>query len=308
MSVRSMTGYASAAFEVAGGGAGVISGVIAMKGVNHRFLDLQVRVPMQSEALEAELRRAVKAAVVRGHVEVTVQLDRQAQGSISFNEELLAGYVAAFRSAVERLGLTSEPDLNEMMRLPGMMVAQQRMTAEEIAALEAAIAGAMPEVLAAFNRSRAAEGETLAAALMAGMERLRTLAAEVGSLRAGVRDAVVERLRSRLTEMTSVGGGRAVFSEERLLGEAALLADRSDVEEELVRLETHAVRFATLLEEGGEVGKRLDFLVQEMNREANTLLSKTGGASSGEGLRITELGLEMKVEIERAKEQLQNLE
>jgi uncharacterized protein (TIGR00255 family) len=92
------------------------------------------------------------------------------------------------------------------------------------------------------------------------------------------------------------------------LAEAALLADRSDIEEELVRLRSHAESFVSLLEQGGQLGKRLDFLLQELNREANTLLSKTGGTSSEDGLRITELGLEMKVEIERAREQIQNIE
>ena len=116
--------------------------------------------------------------------------------------------------------------------------------------------------------------------------------------------ATFERLRGRIAELTQ----GAAPSEERLLAEAALLAERSDVEEELVRLRTHAERFLTLLNGGGELGKHLDFLVQELNREANTLLSKTSGASSGNGLRITDIGLEMKVEIERAKEQVQNLE
>lgn len=301
---RSMTGYASVRVELSPTSAAVVS----IKAVNHRFLDLQVRVPMQSDALEAELRRLVKASVARGHVELTVQFERQAQRVVAFNEELLSGYVAAFRSAAERLGVASEPDLNELMRLPGMMVVQERATPEESAASEAAIVSAMPELLTAFNDSRAAEGATLAATLMEGMSRLKQLAAEVSVLRVDVRDAAVERLRARLTELTARAEGVAVFTEERLLAEAAVLADRSDVEEELVRLETHAERFATLLREGGEVGKRLDFLVQELNREANTLLSKTGGAATANGLRITELGLEMKMEIERAKEQLQNLE
>jgi uncharacterized protein (TIGR00255 family) len=96
--------------------------------------------------------------------------------------------------------------------------------------------------------------------------------------------------------------------EDRLLSESALLAERSDIDEELVRLQTHVARFHTLLDAGGELGKRLDFLLQELNREANTLLSKTSGATAGNGLRITELGLEMKLEIEKAREQVQNLE
>jgi uncharacterized protein (TIGR00255 family) len=100
----------------------------------------------------------------------------------------------------------------------------------------------------------------------------------------------------------------AAVSEERLLTEAAVLAEKSDIEEEIVRLRTHVERFVAMLDEGGEVGKRLDFLLQELNREANTMLSKTSGAAGENSLRITELGLEMKAEIERSREQVQNLE
>jgi uncharacterized protein (TIGR00255 family) len=136
------------------------------------------------------------------------------------------------------------------------------------------------------------------------MARLGTFAEEMAGLRNGVREAQFERLRGRLTELTD---GVSV-SEERLLAEAALLAEKSDVEEEVVRLRTHVDRFVAMLDEGGELGKRLDFLLQELNREANTMLSKTSGAAGKNSLRITELGLEMKAEIERAREQVQNLE
>jgi len=114
----------------------------------------------------------------------------------------------------------------------------------------------------------------------------------------------MERLRGRLRELLE----GADLSEERVLTEAALLVERSDIDEENVRLMTHVGRFVAMLEEGGEVGKRMDFLLQELNREANTMLSKTGGAVGEQGLRITELGLAVKTEIERAREQVQNLE
>jgi uncharacterized protein (TIGR00255 family) len=135
------------------------------------------------------------------------------------------------------------------------------------------------------------------------MHRLEAFAAEVTHFRSDIRAAYVERIRSRMEEMLGSG-----IPEDRLLAEAAILAERSDIDEELVRLQTHVARFLTLLEDGGELGKRLDFLLQELNREANTLLSKTSGAAAGNGLRITELGLEMKLEIEKAREQVQNLE
>jgi uncharacterized protein (TIGR00255 family) len=119
-----------------------------------------------------------------------------------------------------------------------------------------------------------------------------------------VRNSYIERIHARMSELLK----DADIPKDRLLAEAALLAERSDIDEELVRLQTHIARFLILLEDGGELGKRLDFLLQELGREANTLLSKTSGGISGNGLRITELGLEMKLQIEKVREQVQNLE
>jgi len=302
--VYSMTGFASVRLD----GLEVGSATLSLKSVNHRFLDLQVRIPGQMEALEAQLRKLLTAALRRGHVELSLQIERRVRASVGFNEELLAGYIDAFRAAAEKHGLNAEPDLNEMLRLPGMLTAQaapgtQR---EEVAGLEAAVLEAVPGLLELFQQAREQEGASLVAALRASMERLRVLADEAAALREGVREAMFERLRGRIAELTQPTASGEL--EARMLTEAALLAERSDVEEELVRLRTHAERFLAMLEAGGEVGKRLDFLLQELNREANTLLSKTSGASSGNGLRITEIGLEMKVEIERAREQVQNLE
>jgi uncharacterized protein (TIGR00255 family) len=155
-----------------------------------------------------------------------------------------------------------------------------------------------------LNEVRAQEGAALATELRASMLRLRTFAEEMAGLRNGVREIQFERLRSRLVELTE----GVPVSEERVLTEAAMLAEKSDIEEEIVRLRTHVVRFVTMLEEGGELGKRLDFLLQELNREANTMLSKTSGASGENSLRITELGLGMKAEVEKSREQVQNLE
>jgi uncharacterized protein (TIGR00255 family) len=300
--VYSMTGYASVRLN--GMDAGAVT--LSIKSVNHRFFDPQVRLPFTLESLDTQIRKLLKENVRRGHIEVSVQIERQGSkpAAVAFNDELLRAYVEAFRDAAARHNLAAEPNLNEMLRLPGMLSAQAAAPREDAELLEAATVAAMPELLAQFNRARAEEGAALADALRAGMERLAALADEASALREGVRSATFERLRVRIAELTQ----GATPSEERLLAEAALLAERSDVEEELVRLRTHADRFLSLLNAGGELGKHLDFLVQELNREANTLLSKTSGASSGNGLRITDIGLEMKVEIERAKEQVQNLE
>jgi len=302
-----MTGYATTRIDSVDAAALNLT----LKSVNHRFLDLQVRLPFASDTLDAHLRKLLKENLRRGHVEITVQFERrlpvEAAGTLVFNDDLLTAYLAAFRAAMAKHGITAEPDLNDLLRVPGMIAPQQEAAREGApAALESAVLAAVPGLLSAFNGSRAQEGATLAQSLCANMHRLKVLAEEASALRHGVREATFERLRLRIAELTQPTPAGEL--DTRLLTEAALLADRSDIEEELVRLRTHADRFLSLLEAGGELGKRLDFLLQELNREANTLLSKTSGAASENGMRLTDLGLEMKVEIERAKEQVQNLE
>jgi uncharacterized protein (TIGR00255 family) len=275
-----------------------------MKSVNHRFLDLNLRLPSYCDALEIQMRRMLKERLRRGHIELTLQLERRANGEIQLNPRLLSAYMQAYREASETNGLAYEPDLNAMLRIPGMMTVESGIGADELAGLDAAVLSQIGPLVEKLNEVRAQEGAALAAELRASMARLRAFAEEMAGLRSGVREVQFERLRNRLLELTE---GSPV-SEERLLTEAAVLAEKSDIEEEIVRLRTHVDRFVTMLDEGGELGKRLDFLLQELNREANTMLSKTSGASGENSLRITELGLEMKAEIERAREQVQNLE
>src|SRR5205085_2546883 len=215
----------------AAGGAAVNFSV-AIKSVNHRFLDLHLRLPSETDALEMKLRRLLKEKLARGHVEVTLMLEQGGDQAIAINRQLVGGYVRLFRQTAQEFGIAGEPDLNAILRIPG------------------ALSGA-------------------------------------GSALDGTLDAAVQS--------------------DRILQEAALSADRSDIQEEIARMHTHVEHFLSLLSAGGETGKKLDFLLQEMNRETNTLLSKTSGVA-GEALRITELGLKMKSEVEKLREQVQNLE
>lgn len=297
--ILSMTGFASLSGIAAAGR----SFSLSVKSVNHRHLDLQLRLPYGLDALEADLRREVKAAVRRGHVELTLVLEKDTNASVlEWNEALLASHVAAFRSAAERFGITHEPDLSAMLRLPGML--SHASVAFDLDELRTPLVLATIRVLQSFNEARALEGALLGRELRGGMDRLNVLTTEARTLRQGVAAAEFAKLKARLRSLLE----RDLVHDERLVGEAALLATRSDVEEELVRLRTHAERFLKLLADAGELGRQLDFLLQEMNREANTLLSKTGGNAGDHGLRLTELGLQMKVELERAREQVQNLE
>jgi uncharacterized protein (TIGR00255 family) len=298
--VYSMTGYAS----LRGAVREQVAFTLSMKSVNHRFLDLNFRLPSYCDGLEMQMRRMLKERLRRGHVEVTLQLERRASAEIQLNGGLLSAYMQAYREAAAANGLAYDPDLNAMLRIPGMMTAESGVGAEELAGLEAAVLAQVGALVEKLNEVRAQEGAMLVAELRASMLRLRAFAEEMAGLRNGVREAQFERLRGRLTELTE----GVPVTEERLLAEAAVLAEKSDIEEEIVRLRTHVDRFVAMLDQGGELGKRLDFLLQELNREANTMLSKTSGASGENSLRITELGLEMKAEIERSREQVQNLE
>lgn len=296
--VYSMTGFARRSGRVSE----ALGFNVSLKSVNHRFLDLHLRLPGGAEALEMQLRRVLKEKLRRGHVEVTLNLERSQKAEAGYDHALVAAYVEAFRAAAEEHGLSGEPDLNAVFRLPGVLLAEARGGEEEMAAVEAAALKEIDALVAALNAMREQEGAALADELRAGMERLRKLVDEAAQLREDVQKLYFERLTQRLKTM--VDGD---FSADRMLQEAALIADRSDVEEEVTRLRTHIEHFTGLLDEGGEVGKKLDFLLQEMNREANTLLSKTSGVA-GNGTRVTEAGLGMKAEIEKAREQVQNLE
>ncbi|MFP5226978.1 MAG: YicC/YloC family endoribonuclease [Acidobacteriota bacterium] len=293
-----MTGFA----RVAGRVSETLGFSLSLKSVNHRFLDLHMRLPNGAEGIEIHLRRVLKEKLRRGHVEVTLSLERSQKAEAGYDHALVAAYIEAFRAAAAEHNLNAEPDLNSVFRLPGVLLAESRSGEEEMKVLEESVLRETDALVAALQAMRAQEGAVLAGELRAGMERLRLLVDEAATLREKVQQAYFDRLNQRMKTMLDGG-----FDKDRILQEAALIAERSDVEEEVTRLRTHIDHFIGLLDQGGEVGKKLDFLLQEMNREANTLLSKTSGVA-GNGTRITEAGLGMKSEIERAREQVQNLE
>ncbi len=299
MAIRSMTGYARVVGKAEGGRVFTLS----LKSVNHRFLDLQFRLPSESDGLEMKLRRVLKEQLTRGHVDVTVALDRAGEDGAAVelvvNKGIVGGYVQAFRAAVKEFGVSGEPDMNAILRLPGAMETAAPKVGD---ALDGAVLACLPEALERLNAMREEEGSATARELRDRMERLRRAVAEVGKYRSSVQKVYLDRLQARMTELIGAQADPA-----RVLQEVALLADRSDIQEELVRLQNHVDHFLGVLEAGGEAGKQLDFLLQEMNREANTMLSKTSGLA-GEAVKITEIGLVIKSEIEKTKEQVQNLE
>ena len=290
-----MTGFA----QVKGQVSPELGFTLSLKSVNHRFLDVHFRLPADSDVLEMKLRRLLKEKLARGHLELSLNLERGGGESLSLNRQIVGGYIQAFRAAAAEFGLAAEPDLNAIMRIPGALDAAA-LPAD--GAVEASVLGKVEEVLERLNQMREEEGRGIERELRDRMEHVQQAGKEIEKHRHAVLQGYVGRLKNRMQELI---GTQA--EPERILQEAALLVDRSDIQEELVRLDTHVKHFLSQLDQKGEVGKKLDFLLQEMNREANTLLSKTSGLA-GEALDITQMGLAIKADVEKAREQVQNIE
>jgi len=297
MSAHSMTGFARVRKAAADGEIAV-----GIKSVNHRGLDMHFHMAPELDPFEGAIRNTVKAQVARGHLQIHVAFNRTAPADASsLNRPLLQAYLHAFREAAGEFGAESKPDLNAALRVPGML--QAGASAEPDAGLEQALLEATGEALDLLNRFRGREGAAMAAEMRERSASVCDLVAQMETIRSRATAAFQKRLNERLRELLRGAG----IEPQRLAQEAAMLAERSDISEELIRLKTHAAQLEKLLDASGEVGKRLDFLLQEMNREANTILSKTGGLGDL-GLTITDLALAAKAEIDKLREQSLNLE
>jgi uncharacterized protein (TIGR00255 family) len=293
-----MTGYARARQAFDGGEV-----TLTLKSVNHRSLDLHFHLPDEIDALEPAMRGAMRERLTRGHVDIRASVTRSdATGEAGLNVPLFHAYLGALKQSAAALGIAeAKPDLHALLRVPGMV--QLPEAAEADAALESRILGVLNEALDSLDAFRTREGKLIAEVILRHLKAIGQHAKEMDSIRGRAVPALQARIGERLRELL-----RGVsIDPQRLAQEAAFLADRGDVGEEIERLKIHAGHMDELLKKGGEVGKRLDFLLQEMNREANTILSKTNGI--GElGLRITELALEAKADIEKIREHALNLE
>lgn len=297
MSARSMTGYARVRRS---GEPGDLT--LTMKGVNHRSMDLHFYLPPELDPFEHALRQAVKARASRGHIDVRISFQpAHAAAAPALNRALFEAYLKACQEAASLYGIAGQPDLNNALRIPGMLSPSRDEAASS--ELEGELNALLAEALDVFDRFREREGAEIVAVMKRMNETIQAHAAEIESLREQIQPVLQSRLLDRLEELLK----GINLEPQRLAQETALLADRSDIAEETARLKVHARELAAILERGGEMGKKLDFLLQEMNRETNTILSKTSGA--GElGLKITALGLEVKSHIEKIREQSLNLE
>lgn len=296
MNPRSMTGYARVRKL-----ADDREFIVTVKAVNHRGLDIHFRMAPELDPFEHALRAAVKRRVARGHVQVQVRVvnSREAAPSV-VNQDLIEAYITAFRRMAAVHGLSGDPDLNAALRIPGAFESRDE---EPDPDLERQLLEALEEALEIFNQFREREGAEISADMRARNTTVLRSAREMAEIRARAIPEFQARLSERLGELLNTTG----IEPQRLTQEVAYLVDRSDISEELTRLKVHAVQLNDLLEGGGEVGKKLDFLLQEMHRETNTILSKSAGIGEV-GLEIGELALNVKAEIEKIREKGLNLE
>ena len=300
MPIRSMTGFARVSRSTPFGEL-----TLSIKTVNHRGLDVHFHMPYEFDAVETALRSALRKRIVRGHVQVQLSFKRTqaASSGHAVNEALLASWLEAFRGAAERFGIDSKPDLNQALRMPGMLEGGADSAPADRDQLDAEVMAAAALALDELDAFRVREGEAIEKEIRMRAGSLRDLVRQMEDIRTRALPAFHQRLREKLSEL--LDGGQV--DPARLAQEAAFLAERSDIAEELVRLKTHADQTDALLAAEGETGKKLDFLLQEMNRETNTILSKTGGLGET-GLTLTDLGLAAKAEIDRIREQSLNIE
>jgi len=303
MPIRSMTGFARVSRSLPSGEL-----TLSIKTVNHRGLDLHFHMPPDFDIVEPALRNAIRGRVARGHVQVQLSVRRDtstptAASSATINETLLRSWLEAFHDAAARFHIDAKPDLNQALRMPGMIETTMVNTQSETESLASEVLAAASAAIDELDAFRVREGEAIGKEIHMRAASLRELVCRMEDIRSRAVPAFHQRLRDKLSEILAA----APLDPARLAQEAAILAERSDIAEELVRLRTHADQTDALLNAAGETGKKLDFLLQEMNREANTILSKTGGLGET-GLTLTDLGLAAKAEIERIREQSLNIE
>ena len=293
--MKSMTGFGrgnvtSEAFNVA----------VEIKTVNNRFLDIHLRMSQELAPLEMNIRKLITTRLSRGRVDLSINLERTGGASYEINRNLIAGYIKALRDVQTEFNLTGDVDINTLTRLPGAL-GQTRSGIDE--STTEGILKAIAEALDDLENMRASEGETLSQEMRVRLAKIETELPVIEDAAAGIVDAYRTRVQKRVNELLARGDSQLVeLDSGRLAQEVAYLADRSDITEELARLRSHLEQFRVTIGTPGEVGKRLDFLLQELNREANTVLSKSTE------ITIKDAGLAIKAEIEKLREQVQNVE
>ncbi|MBG99047.1 MAG: YicC family protein [Solibacterales bacterium] len=296
----SMTGYANAESDD-----DCLWLAVTLRSVNHRFLDLQLRLAPQIEQFETLIRRHVKEHLQRGQLQLSV-LVRWKEESTTFalNRPLLDAYINAHRELTQRHGFSQEPDLSTILSIPNTLSFETETLSEQSRAkLQTILEETLDHALEELARSRKAEAVGIVEEIHQHTESMKSGLVALQDSFKNVIPQFQKRLVTQLTDLFS----NIPTDSQRLMQEAALLAGRADISEEIHRLESHTDRLLVLVETESEIGKKIEFLTQEMHREANTILSKTNPLSSA-ALAVTEIGLELKSAIEKIREQAQNLE
>ncbi len=297
--MRSMTGYSRVEAETDG-----MAVMVSIRATNHRFLDPQVRMPSSLESFEPTVRRLLKENVARGHVEVSISFGSSGVTETQIDRKLLATYLQGYQTLKKEFGSSAEPDLMALLRVPGMMASGGGdVSSVKVENLLPGLEAALRQALEKFNEMRDREGKALEDDVRARFDNLKTLRAGISKLAERAPQYYKVRLEGRIRDLAGSGD----LDRARLEQEVAYLASRSDISEELTRFQSHLDQVSHLLMGNAEVGKKLDFLLQEMNREANTMLSKTTDVPEV-GLEITRQAIEMKTEIEKLREQALNIE
>jgi uncharacterized protein (TIGR00255 family) len=292
--MKSMTGF----------GRGTISEedfavTVELKTVNNRFLDVSLRLAGEMQTLESIIKRQISNKLSRGRVEVNLNYERTNEIVYELNRPMIAGYLAAMRKMQEEFSLSGEPDLNVIARLPNVLLPKKDDLSDDfVAGVERAINSALDDL----EKMRENEGEMLRNELNFRLTEIENRVPAIQSESDKVADEYRQRLTKRIGEFLAKSESQIDIDQSRLAQEVAYLADRSDISEEIQRLKGHIEHFRQIMNETTEVGKRLDFLTQELNREANTIASKTNN------LIVKENALAIKSEIEKIREQVQNVE
>ena len=292
--MRSMTGF----------GRGTVaennySIAVEMKTVNNRFLDVNLRLSNELQDLESMIKRMIGTRLSRGRVDVNIQYDRTAEIAYQLNRPLITGFLAAMNEMKTEFELSGEPDLNVIARLPNVVTVKKDDLDPEFSVwLEKALNLALDDL----EKMRENEGRMLKDELSGRLREIETRMPTIENESAKVADEYRDRLTKRIGEMLAKTDSQIELDQARLAQEVAYISDRADISEEIARLATHIEHFRSIMEEKTDVGKRLDFLTQELNREANTITSKTAN------MTVKENALAIKSEIEKIREQVQNVE
>ena len=297
--IKSMTGFGRGRYE-----GERFACAAEIRSVNHRFLDIHVRLPLELASFELKVKKLVQSRIKRGRLDVTVTLEQSQVPNVTLNRALLEAYLGAMEKLRMEYGLSGEIDFVQLLRIPGVLNLEALGVREEaMSGLEETIGYATQAAVENLEQMRVEEGQQLRSDILSRLGLIQEKVAVISQLMQGTLEAYQDRLRARLTELL-----RGVsLDPNRLAQEAALYVERSDITEEITRLHSHTNQFGEMIGIGEEVGKTLDFLLQEMNREANTILSKTTGIT-GNGLEISTAAICIKTEVEKIREQIQNVE